>query len=134
MVRGRLVVMMPEAWCDDHPVDRLAVTFVCNGTPMHLGDDPVTLEAAVLAIGFMVSVKEIAERCGTKPTRVSRILHRHGAVHCPICTRGLICPGGVTPEHVASNGWRCEMSGYQISDVVRANLIRATNRKLARFT
>jgi hypothetical protein len=118
---------------EQQAVDWLAVEFVCNGTPMRLGDDRATLEAAVLTIGFQLTVKQIAERCGTHTCRVSRILNDHGAVQCLICRRNLLCTNGITPEHVGSNGLRCGMSGYQIGDAARAGLIRAANRKMARL-
>lgn len=117
----------------DYTVDHLAVAFVCNGTRMRLAADKATLEAVVLRIGHMLTVKQIAERCGTHGKNVSRILRAHGAITCPICVRYLLCPDGMTPEHVGANGLRCDMSGFPIRDTARANLIRATNRKLGRL-
>ena len=115
-------------------VDWLSVEFACNGTRMHLASDPVTLEAAILRIGHMLTVKQIAERCGTHPKRVSDTLRRHGAEMCPICRRFLLCTNWVAPRHVTSNGWECYMSGWDIRDSMRVRLIRATSKKLARTT
>lgn len=113
-------------------IDWLVVEFVCNGTPMNLRDDRATLEAVILQIGHRLTVQQIAERCGTHPKRVSTVLREHGAQLCPICARYLLCPDGITPRHSLSNELRCEMSGYPIRDIVRAGLIRSTNRKLVR--
>ena len=118
---------------EQQAVDWLSVEFVCNGTPMHLASDPVTLEAAILRIGHMLTVKQIAERCGTHPKRVSDTLRKRGAETCPICRRCLLCTDGIAPRHVTSNGLQCEMSGWPVRDLVRANRIRTTNRKLARI-
>lgn len=115
-------------------VDWLSVEFACNGTRMHLASDPVTLEAAILRIGHMLTVKQIAERCGTHPKRVSDTLRRHGAEMCPICRRFLLCTNWVAPRHVTSNGWECDMSGWDVRDSMRVRLIRATSKKLARTT
>lgn len=115
-------------------VDWLSVEFVCNGTAMHLASDPVTLEAAILRIGHMLTVKQIAERCGTHPKRVSDTLRKHGAATCPICRRCLLCTDGIAPRHVTSNGLECDMSGWAVRDIRRANMIRRMNRKLARIT
>lgn len=121
------------AVCQESVVDWLAVEFVCNGSKMRLSTDQATLEAAILTIGHMVPAKEIAARCGTHPKTVSIVLRIHGAKQCLLCTRYLLCPEGIAPRHVASTGLECEMGGFRINDVERAELIRATNRKLARL-
>jgi len=112
--------------------DWLAVEFVCNGTPMRLAGDPATLEAAILEIGHMLPVQQIAERCGTHTKMVSVVLRKHHGLPCPICTRILLCPNGVTPTHVESNGWHCDMSGWPINDMEQVTRIRSAKRKLTK--
>lgn len=112
-------------------VDWLAVEFVCNGTPMSLGDDPATLRAAVLAVGYRSTPWQIAERLGTNTRRVMRILEKAGGVCCLLCSRRVICDDGVLPWHVKGDGNPCRMAGFRADDVERCRLIRATEKKVA---
>ena len=113
-------------------VDWLAVEFVCGGTPMRLGDHAATLQAAVLSIGYQLTVEQIAERLGTTTRRVLRILERNGSKRCPNCKRGLVLrPGDVIPPHVIHHGPRheCRMSGYHYYDTARLAEIRGDGAK-----
>ncbi len=119
---------------DMRDVDWLAVEFVCGGTPMRLGDDRATLAAAVLAIGYHLTVDQIAERLGTNTRRVSRILDRHGAESCPLCGRNLLLHhDGTVPSHVHQSGHHCRMTGHLVTDTARRDQIRADSRSVARL-
>lgn len=118
-------------------VDWLAVEFVCNGTPMWLGNDSATLKAAILSIGYMVTCPQIAERCGTNTRRISRVLYDAGATRCPWCKRYVMCDDVVLPPHVQnSSGYaqKCRMSGYRADDDERIAEIRSDSRQLGLLT
>ena len=110
-------------------VDWLAVEFVCNGTPMRLGDDAVTLRTAILQLGWMLTCAEIANRCGTSTRRVSRMLEREGATICPFCGRYVMCDDGVLPRHIIQTMVVCRMSGHPADDLERARMIRRDEAK-----
>ncbi|AVO21750.1 hypothetical protein SEA_GODPHATHER_48 [Mycobacterium phage GodPhather] len=103
-------------------VDWLAVEFVCNGTPMDLSHDKVTLAAAIVKIGSGLPVPVIAERLGTTERQIGRVLEKHGAKKCPACIRWVMCDDGVLPPHVNSrSGYRCKQTGLRYDDPVPAN-------------
>lgn len=121
---------------DVDEVDWLAVEFVCSGTPMRLGDNAATLSAAVLAIGYDLTVEQTAERLGTTTRRVLRILDRHGAKVCPNCKRRLVLrPGDVVPPHLIHHGPRheCRMSGYHFDDSARLAEIRSDSQTIGKL-
>ncbi|APD19277.1 hypothetical protein PQB71_gp47 [Mycobacterium phage Taptic] len=104
-------------------VDWLAVEFVCNGTPMDLSRDKVTLAAAIVKIGSLLPVPVIAERLGTTERQIGRVLEKHGAKKCPACIRWVMCDDGVLPPHVNSrSGYRCKQTGLRYDDPVPSNV------------
>lgn len=121
---------MTAAVYDPTRVDLLAVEFVCNGTPMRLEGD--TLVAAVLAIGHMISSREVARRCGTSTKQVAQILKDNGGLTCPYCKRGILHDDGVLREHITTTGHRCDMSGHRHDDTERLAIVRKTQKAVAR--
>lgn len=111
--------------------DELAVEFIVNGTRMKVAKDKATLRAAVLRIGAMRPVVEVAYLCGTYADRVTRLLRETG-VRCPSCKRWVPPGGDVLPEHVNTNGLVCPMSGFAADDTDRLELVRRMHRVLER--
>lgn len=115
-------------------VDWLAVEFVCGGTRMRLGDDKATATAAILSIGYHLTVDQIAERIDITARQVLRILIKYGAANCPFCTRRLLIPhDGVVPSHVRDPDRWCPMSGYPVTDTARAEQIRSDRQAIKRY-
>jgi hypothetical protein len=84
---------------DMNNVDELAVEFACQGTPMPLNRDEITV-AAQRMIGKCSST-EIARRCCTLDRTIVRILSALGAQQCPHCRQLVIIDdAGVVSKHV----------------------------------
>lgn len=125
-----------EVEADPDFVDWRSIEFVRNGTPMNLSLHAPTLRAAVLTIGYMLTVREIAALCGTFDERIARIVKREPtAQRCPYCYRYLIpLAHGVAPKHVKAKHVTCGMSGYWIGDLERRDRLRAESKALGRMS
>lgn len=114
-------------------VDWTAVEFVRNGTAMNLTTSRPTLRAAILSLGHMLTVKEIARRCGCFDEYVARVIKADDtAKRCLRCGRYLIPVDGLAPPHVMNTGPYCEMSGYAMDDHDRLALLRHQAKVLGR--
>lgn len=83
---------------DPRNVDKLAVEFACNGTPMRLNRDEVTV-AATRMVGKCSSA-EVARRCCTDDRTIVRILHALGAQQCPHCFQLVFVTDGMVQPHI----------------------------------
>lgn len=112
---------MTAALCVGRPVvemaavDRLAIEFVCNGTPMPL--NRLERAYAIQAMVGRVGSAEMARRLGTYDNEVTRTLKAIGAVMCPGCQRLQLQDAGILRPHIDQWGAaRCAMSGQRHDD------------------
>lgn len=103
------------AECDMSRVDRLAVSFTCNGTRMRLNADERVY--AISKMAGRVKTRDIAFRLHTYEREVVRIIKALGGIACPVCKQLAMHDHGVLARHIDSLGVTdCPMSGKPYDD------------------